>query len=94
MYPQEDLSHLDPHRIIEQARRALERGAQALADAGMSTAGGLEALRRVDGDAAVEIVQRSVREKLRLVQEEVERKVAQAAPSNPVSRYVAQRRSV
>jgi hypothetical protein len=94
MNPQEDLSHLDPHRIIDQARRALERSAQALAAAGMSTASGLEALRRAEGDAAVEIVQRSVREKLRLVQEEVERKVAQAAPSKPVSRYVAQRRSV
>jgi hypothetical protein len=94
MKPREDLSHLDPQRIIEQARTALERSARALAEAGVSAATGLEALRRTEGDAAVEMVQRSVSEKLRLVQEEVERNVAQAAPSKPLSRYVAQRRSV
>jgi hypothetical protein len=94
MNPQEDLSKLDPHRIIEQARTALERSARVLADAGMTPAAGLEALRRAEGDAAVETVRRSVAERLRLINEKVERDIAQATPSKPVSRYVAQRRAV
>jgi hypothetical protein len=94
MTPKEDLGHLDPHRIIEQARSALERSARALADLGATPQSCIEALRRAEGDAAVEMVQRSVREKLRLVQETVERNVAQATPTRPLARYVAQRRSV
>jgi hypothetical protein len=94
MKPQEDLSHLDPHWIIEQARTALERSARALADLGATPQACIEALRRAEGDAAVEMVQRNVREKLRTVQEEVERNVAHAVPSKPVARYAAQRRTV
>lgn len=94
MNPKEDLGHLELHRIIEQARSALERSARALAELGATPQACMEAVRRAEGDAAVEMVQRSVREKLRLVREEVERNSAQASPSKAVARYVAHRSPV
>jgi hypothetical protein len=87
-------NELEQQRIIDHARSSIDRCRRDLAETGLTPEACLEALRRSEGDAAVEGVRREVEEMLRGVREQIRRDATHAIATRPVTRYAARRKLV
>lgn len=68
-------------QIIEEARQALEAFQRLMADTGMTRESCMDALRRTEGRAAAEQVQRQAAEVLRLFEQQTQRDVFHLSPA-------------
>lgn len=92
--PQAPDNTLDPQAIIDGARAAIEAYRKVMADAGLTPESCVEALRRAEGDAAVEKARRGAAERMRAHDERVRTEIRHASPGKPISRTVARRLAV